>query len=77
VTALDSLSLMGYPKEDPDIKKALSWLVKNQLPNGLWKLTYFKKTVKTENSSVKSREGCLWLTLTISKIFKRLYRDNC
>ena len=57
VTALDSLSLMGYPKEDPDIKKALSWLVKNQLPNGLWKLTYFKKTVKTENSSVKSRKG--------------------
>jgi len=76
VTALDSLSLMGYPKEDPDIKKA-ELAFKNQLPNGLWKLTYFKKTVKTENSSVKSKEGCLWLTLTISKIFKRLYRDNC
>jgi squalene cyclase len=38
ITALDTLSLMGYSKDDPDIAAGLSWLVQNQLPNGLWKL---------------------------------------
>jgi hypothetical protein len=76
VTALYSLSLMRYSKDDRDIKKALNWLVKNQMPNGLWKLTY-EETAKEDvlSLSKKSKERCLWLTLTIARIFRRFY-DN-
>jgi hypothetical protein len=69
VTTLDSLSLMGYSKDDPDIARALCWFVDNQLPNGLWKLNYApgaKETAKSANEQ-------LWLTLAVAKIFKRFY----
>jgi hypothetical protein len=74
VTTLDSLSLMGYARDDSDIKKALNWLVENQLPNGLWKLTYAEgKADDTQDASEKTRERQLWLALTIARIFKRFY----
>jgi len=40
VTSLDSLSLMGYSKSDPDIKRGVDWLVENQAEDGLWNLNY-------------------------------------
>lgn len=67
VTALDSLSLMGYSKDDADIKKGLNWLVENQLPNGLWRLEYGRKI------NNKASEEQFWLALKIAKIFKRFY----
>jgi hypothetical protein len=70
VTALDSLSLMSYSKDDLSIKKALNWLVENQLPNGLWNLTYAEGA--KENAKVTSEK--LWLTLTVARIFKRFYQ---
>lgn len=77
VTALDSLSLMGYSKDDPDMKNALNWLIENQLPNGLWKLTYGETTKENALSlSEKSKERSLWLTLNITRIFKRFYDDD-
>ncbi len=70
VTALDSLSLMGYSKDDADIRKGLSWLVENQLPDGLWKLDYA--------SGAKEKAGItpeqLRLALRVAKIFKRFYQ---
>jgi len=75
VTSLDSLSLMGYSRDDPDIRKALNWLVENQLSDGLWRVTYVEGTkegVCTRNE--KTRERQLWLTLTVARIFKRFYR---
>ncbi|MFB3889030.1 MAG: prenyltransferase/squalene oxidase repeat-containing protein [Candidatus Bathyarchaeia archaeon] len=74
VTALDSLSSMGYPREDPDIQKALNWLVENQLPDGLWKLDYTegKEDPCAKNEATKERR--LWLTLRIAQILKRFSR---
>ncbi len=69
VTALDSLSLMGYSKDDVDVKKGLGWLVENQLPNGLWKLDYVKGA--KEKVGVASEQ--LWLALKVARIFKRFY----
>jgi len=75
VTSLDSLSLMGYSKDDPDIRKALNWLIENQLSDGLWKITYVEGTKEgacTKNKKTKERQ--LWLTLTVARIFKRFYK---
>jgi hypothetical protein len=71
MTALDSLSLMGYSIDDPDIEKALKWFVDHQEQSGLWKMTYVEGKEELENE--RNREGNLWVTLTICRIFKRLY----
>jgi hypothetical protein len=74
VTSLDSLSLMGYSKDDPDIRKALNWLVENQLSNRLWGITYVEGKKEGQCMNKKTREMQLWLTLTIARIFKRFQR---
>lgn len=72
VTALESLSLMGYSKDDVDVKKALNWLIENQSSDGLWKLTYVKGA-KDNSANAKTLERRLWLTLEICRILKRFY----
>ena len=74
VTSLDSLSLMGYSKDDPDIRKALNWLVENQLSNGLWRITYLEGKREGLCPNERTRERQLLLTLTIARIFKRFHR---
>ena len=69
ITSLDSLSLMGYSKDDPDVRKALNWLAENQLSNGLWRTSYVDGA---KNETPNERR--LWLTLTIARIFKRFYK---
>ena len=69
VTALDSLSLMGYLSDDKDIAKGLNWIIENQMAYGLWKLDY-SKNVKEKVSYNNEK---LWLALRIARIFKRFY----
>jgi len=72
VTALNSLSVMGFSRDDPDIRKALNWLVENQLSDGLWRMTYVGGTREGQGTrNENTRERQLWLTLTIARIFKR------
>lgn len=71
ITALDSLSLMGYSINDSDIRKAIDWFVRNQEPSGLWKTTYVEG--KGESQNERNRERILWVTLSICRILKRLY----
>jgi hypothetical protein len=68
VSALDSLSQMGFSKEDPDIAGALAWLGNHQERNGLWKVSYAGDKVR-ENA--KTRQMQPWVTLAISRIFRR------
>ncbi|MBU7013492.1 MAG: hypothetical protein HXS52_12930 [Theionarchaea archaeon] len=70
VSAMDSISLIGIPEEDPDVKKALQWFIDSQEDNGLWRLSYQKKGYK---DSPKNREMQLWVSLAICRIFKRYY----
>jgi hypothetical protein len=72
ITALNSLSLMEFSKDDPDIKRALHWFIDNQEPNGLWRITYAKRVVENE----KTKERKLWVSLAICRIFKRFYEND-
>ena len=67
LTALDSLSPLGFTKDDPDIIKGLQWFIDNQQPDGLWKLESGKE--------IKSRdaEDRYWLGLEICRMLKRYY----
>ena len=72
LTALDSLSLMGYSRDDSDIKKALDWFIDHQEPNGLWRITYVKGKEVTDNE--KNRVRRLWVSLGVCRVFERFYR---
>lgn len=69
VTSLDSLSRMGFSQNDPDIRRALNWLVENQRPDGLWSTSYKEGDVEKDTPVARERE--LWLTLDICRILKR------
>jgi hypothetical protein len=66
LTALESLSLLGFSKNDPEIKKGLDWFIKNQQPDGLWKLESDKKI------KPKDTEERLWLGLNVCRFLKRI-----
>lgn len=68
ISALDSLSLLGFSRKEPDINKALEWFVKGQQKNGLWEL----KITKGRNRDILQ----LYLNLAICKIFKRFHANT-
>ncbi len=69
VSALDSLAKMGYSSQDPQINRAIHWLIENQQPDGLWKINYFSNA--PEKNSAKVSEMKLWVTLAICRILKQ------
>jgi hypothetical protein len=68
LTALESLSLLGFPQDDPDIKKGLQWFIENQQKDGLWKLESDKEI------KAKDTEERLWLGLAVCRMLKRYHR---
>lgn len=64
ISAMDTLSLLGFSRAEPGIQKAIQWFIDNQQPNGLWKLKVLKNL---------HYDNDLWLSLAISRILKRLY----
>lgn len=68
ISALDSLSLLGFSKNTPQIERALQWFIDNQQETGMWKL----KLLKGRNRDLLQ----LWLTLAICRIFKRFYSEQ-
>ncbi len=65
LTALDSLSLLGFSRDDPDIQKGLDWFVENQQSDGLWKIEGDKEI------KPKDAEARQWLGLNICRLLKR------
>ncbi len=63
VSALDSLSLMGFTPENKQVSKALEWLRGRQLENGLFDIKLLK---------AKDRDSIYWSCLAICRVFKRL-----
>jgi len=64
VSALDSLSKMGFTIDDPDIKAALERLARTQLENGLFEL----KLLRTGD-----KDTVCWVSLAICRIFKGFF----
>jgi hypothetical protein len=62
LSALDSLSLLGFTTEDPQVRKGVEWLLSRQQRNGLWDLTMLKG---------KDKEISLWMCLAICRVIKR------
>jgi hypothetical protein len=71
VSALDSLSLIGFTTADKDVQYAVQWLIDHQQENGLWKASYSKIHRNAENSRMEATQ--LWITLAICRIIKRLF----
>ncbi|NLS75665.1 MAG: hypothetical protein GXY76_00255 [Chloroflexi bacterium] len=70
VAALDSLSLIGLPRDHPQMQLAVHWLIKHQEPSGLWRATYAKPEGK---ETAKTRQTSLWVSLAIGRVLKRLH----
>jgi hypothetical protein len=69
-TALDSLSLLGYSKDDVDVQRGLNWIIENQQPNRLWKLDY-SKSINQKGANLIEQ---YWLALKVARILKRFYK---
>jgi hypothetical protein len=65
LSALDSLSLLGFGPDEPKIQEALEWFVTNQGEDGLWGLQLVK--------AKSDKDLGLWLGLAICRVFQRVY----
>ncbi|MBY8982367.1 MAG: hypothetical protein KGD57_05430, partial [Candidatus Lokiarchaeota archaeon] len=66
ISALDSLSLLGFNKVHPNIDLALETLKSRQLENGLWDL----KLLKTKDKNL-----IYWINLIICRLYKRFFKE--
>ena len=50
--------------------RALNWLIEQQQPNGLWRVSYVQPRAQ-EKETAKVRDMKLWISLAICRVFKR------
>jgi len=72
LTALDSLSLLGFSADEEGVRRGLDWFISNQGENGLWRTSY--EQAKHKELSVKERDAILWVGLAACRTIKRLGR---
>lgn len=65
ISGLDTLSLLGFSKQEPEIEEGLHWFVTKQGKDGMWQL----RITKGQNKDITQ----VWLSLAICRIFKRLH----
>ncbi len=65
LSALDSLSLLGFTINDAMIKQALDWFIARQGANGLWRLSLLRMTREQDRDA--------WISLAICRVMKRCY----
>ena len=66
LTAMDSLSRIGFSTADPDIQRGLEWFRENQLDNGFWPTGYGKGEGADLNQA--------WVALAIGRMLYRFVR---
>jgi prenyltransferase beta subunit len=62
LSSLDSLSLLGFKMEEPQIRRAMTWLINAQNENGLWKVHLVRG---------KDKDLSLWIALAICRVVKK------
>lgn len=65
ISAMDTLSKLGFSRNEPQIAEGIQWFVSNQQENGLWKLKALKNQKKFDTD--------LWLDLSICRVLYRLW----
>jgi hypothetical protein len=65
VASLDSLSQLGFDKDDDDIGRGLLWFLENQDDNGLWPTRYGKGR--------EAQRMYRWVGLAICRVLKRFF----
>jgi hypothetical protein len=65
LTTLDSLSTIGFSRENEDIERGLEWFIANQKDDGLWPTGYGK------GDKAQAMDG--WVGLAICRVLKRFY----
>jgi hypothetical protein len=68
LTALDSLSRMGYSPDDEDIGGAVAWFRQNQEADELWPTGY--------GQGAKADSARRWVGLAVCRALKRLHVDK-
>lgn len=69
LTALESLTALGFALDDPDVHRAVAWFLDHQEPDGSWCTDYGPRA--RSNPRVEARERP-WLALRIARMIKQL-----
>lgn len=72
LAALDSLSLMGIPASDQQIKPALDWFRDHQEETGLWRISW--SSIHKASPNKKTAEQKLWISLSVCRVFQRYWK---
>jgi hypothetical protein len=65
LSAFDSLTLLGFALEEPQVKKGFQWLHSKLQRTGLWQLSILNGKNDSETNS--------WICLAICRVIKRLF----
>jgi hypothetical protein len=68
LTAMESLSLVGFTVDDPNIRKGLEWFFQNRKEDGFWECSYGGKRGIQRSSPFIER---IWLSLRICRMLKQ------
>jgi hypothetical protein len=68
LTALESLSLLGFAADDPDISRALRWFFENTRGDRLWDCSYHGGG-RTDRGGEEAERA--WIALRICRVLKR------
>jgi hypothetical protein len=66
LTALDTLSYLGFGREDRDVATGLDWFLSNQAADGLWETGY--------GSGKGSQQNRCWVGLAVCRVLKRAHQ---
>ena len=72
LSATDSLSRMGFTRENESMQLAASWFIDHQETGGLWKVSYAKPE-EEEKETAKIQDMKRWVSLAICRVLVRLY----
>lgn len=65
LTALDSLSRIGFVSDDEGIQRGLDWFIANQEDDGLWPTGY--------GTGAKAESNRRWVGLAVCRVFSRWF----
>jgi hypothetical protein len=68
LTAMESLLLLGFTADDPDINKGVQWFFDKRKEDGLWDCVYVGKDVPRSEAFSLERT---WISLKICRMLKR------